>query len=747
MQNNIAKKILLGVALLTTAIPLLYVKYSLYPISYPKTVAYQVLVILALLVIAYVWMKFPKSRPRKNALIIGLLLFFIVQVVAAFAGVDVQLSFFGQMVRSTGLFFQLHVLAFILIFSSGVFGKKDWRLLFSASLLISIVVAVLGIVQYFLPSLYPNFSADRISSSLGNPLFLGTYLMVNMFFVPLVWHWNSSKLIRGGLIVGTCILLIAFMLAVPRGPMLGLFFGGTVFLLLLSKNWKKLWRRLFFVLVVVGVLMGALLIVFRNTDFVQSTPFSRISGTTSLSSRAINWSMAWEGIKAKPVLGWGSQNYRYVVDEHFDNALTELSYIETFSDKPHNAFLEVVVDNGFVGGVLYLFIGVMLIVVLVKANKKELISRTEFSVWIGLGVAYLVQDFFLFETGTSFILAGYCVAYVLWLSFKLLNKKTNCSEGFVLKGFPRNLIMVVVILFSGFLIMRYNYLPLKSSITTNTGLQYTYINDWVRARPLLLEAFDIYTPYDFARWRWAAESAASMVYEDTPNQSEFDLPEPMRVLWRADIEKFAEYGEELVAQNTNYINTSFLGKYYYQLAVATKDIEKVNRAHELFVLATEISPRREEAWFLIAQSFIFQSRFEEAKQVIYKINEWSPNSEMTAWHLAFINLKIGNTEEGLIFIRKAIDLGFNIENDSQREIIAQAYVKVDNLDGLVWFYEYITTSGNVIPDWHTRLAAAYAAVGRVEDAKEVARRVIRDYPEMANDAQVFINSLEQLEQK
>jgi len=742
MKNKaLAQKLLLIIGVLILLTPLVYFKWSLYPISFPKSVYFQFLVSLALLVAVPTWVRHHDTRPKKSWLLGALVTFFVVQVVAALQGVYVVQSFFSDMVRSTGLFFQLHVLALVVVYSSGILNKKQWRVLFTSGWIVSVLVAVMGIVQLYFPSVFPNFASDRISSSLGNPLFLATYAVLHIWITPILWKWYEAVWSRVVLTLGVIVLLSALWFTFARGSLLGMAVGIGTFVAVLVASRSRFWKRLVLLGVVFSVIAASLFVVYRNSDFVQNSSLSRFTGTRSLQTRAVNWSMAWNGFVDRPLFGWGPENYRQLVDKHFDRRLSELSYLETYADKPHNLFLELLATSGAFGAVAYLLVVGGLIVVIRRLRKAELMSTAEFAAWCALGSAHAVQMLFLFETTASYLSLGIFVAYLLYRYSELLPEHTESSKK--VSGQVRLGVTGVLILGMGVLVYWFSYLPLKSAVLTNTGLQYTYVDDWIGSRSYFFDAFETYTPYAFERWRWTADAAAAVVYT-LETQSFNELDAKTQQFWKEDIETISQIGEDMLLKMPHYLPTSFIGKFYYQTGVGTKDIARFDRAEELFVAAQALSANREEADLLRVQVHIFRNEIDEALAILEPLVERAPNVNLVRWYNSYTLLQKPDLQrEGLDEALFAMSLGFQFENDQQREALAQRFVQEEYYDGLVTMYEHVVKS-NKLTHWYARLAAAYAQVGRIEDARDAVDKAVKYNPEFAAEAASFLRGLEKI---
>ncbi len=738
----------LGVAAIV-GVPLVYVQWSLFPISFPKAVYLQTIMGIATLLAIWVWLKEPQTRPRKSLVVWSIIGLFVVNIISALVGVNLHQSMWADMARSTGLFFQAHLLLFVLIFGSGIVDREQWNRLIMISFGTAVVVSILGFIQFAIPNFLPNFSANRIASTLGNPVFLGGYIALHILLAPWLLTYVQTRWKKIGLVIAVLILLVAMILARPRGALLGLVVGMAVYLFYrgVTAGAPRWIRRTLIGAAILGVLVVSVGWVYRDAPIVANSSYADVLSTSTLKTRAINWSVALTGFTARPLLGWGPENYRTILDRHYDNRLTEVAYVETFVDKPHNMYVEVLATTGIVGGLAFVFVVIILWRLVLRLRKEGALSANQAGTVYAIAAGYGVQNFFLFDTAATYLTITTIVALVIFLAREIQptpEPRRVSSTTAQMIGWGSVLILLVVM-------WRFSVSAMVSSLITNNGLQYSYINDWTSARAELNRAFDWYTPYDFERWRWGAGAVAAVVYEQTENQSEVGLPEHIRRMWREDIVQFAERGEQVYVRHPgSYLVKSFLGKYYYQLAVGSKESEYFLRAEELFNELIEFSSQKDEGGLLLVQAYLFSQQFDKALPLAQSLVERTPNSGLVRWYYAFVLLQDDATlQQGLAQIGEVMRLGYNFENSSQYELVAQRYVDADDLAGLAQFYEYVVTKPPETEEpswfatWYARLGAVYAALGRIDDSRNATRKAIELDPTFRIEGEKFLQTLDQ----
>lgn len=401
------KKLLSVLIILTTLTPLVLFDKLPFPFITEKTLYFRLLVDIMLIVWAMVAFQNPEYVPRKTPLNLALLVLGIVTLLTAICGHDFQSSFWSGLERMEGFVGLFHALIFFFVLSNSLKKTPQWHILFLTSCGVACVCVGVGIFKEF--ELIKG--GERLFSSLGNPTYLGLYLILHLFLVGFILV-NASAKIRNLCFFIIPILLIGVILTQSRSAFLGLFIGGFVVIIftVFSKKGSNKIRWGFGGLLVAFGLIITLLWSAKNSEFVEKSVFlSRFvkvaSSKTTGVSRLNNWKIAYEGFKEKPILGWGQENYQYVFAKHF---LPQMYDDAPWYDRSHNFLLDWLVSGGILGLISLLVpFGVMLWFT-TRSNKFTNIQK---GLFVGLIVAYFTNNFFGFDslmgTITVFIVLAY----------------------------------------------------------------------------------------------------------------------------------------------------------------------------------------------------------------------------------------------------------------------------------------------------------------------------------------------------
>ncbi len=357
-------------------------------------------------------------RNRWNWLPISLCAFLAVVTIADIFGVNTYTSIWGTFERMDGLINLLHLGVFFFIASSILSTEKLWDRFFNTTIGVSVAMSLYGILQ--LVAKLPTEISGRIDSTIGNAGFFATFLLINIF-LALYMLIKSEKLNRAYIPI-IILHLIALFFTGTRGAVVGLVAGiivAGVIISLFAKNYRKL--RIVSITVISGIiiLVGIFLFI-KDQPFIEQNPilgrFAAISTQDIQNQNRLKvWAIALTGIKERPILGWGQENFNTVFQNNYQASLYA---DEVRFDRTHNIVLDWLMNGGILGLIAYLAIyAVALFYIWLNrradsAAKNEPWTITEKSLFTGLLVAYFVNNLFLFDNLTSYILFFTFLAYI-----------------------------------------------------------------------------------------------------------------------------------------------------------------------------------------------------------------------------------------------------------------------------------------------------------------------------------------------
>jgi tetratricopeptide (TPR) repeat protein len=454
-------------------IPLIVSSSLFFPYITGKNFAFRILVegiACAWLALALVDVRY---RPRRGWILGVFALFVLLIAIADAQGANPFKSFWSNYERMDGWITIAHLGVYLVVASVVINTEKIWRRLFQLSTFVSAFISIYGFLQVYgavaLGEAGVSGLSARIDATFGNPIYLAVYMLFHVFIATLLivqegnerWSTMQRSLLPIGLLFGFFALIftpqtkavgllflvyLVFMIAMEgllflkkryvlyfiiaidttalfftgtRGTELGLI-GGAILALLLFAFFQgtRRMRTIAGVSVLTVIVLGAGLHSARNSDFVTRIGFLQRLASVSLSdntvhARFLNSQIAWQGVKERPLFGWGQENYAIVFDKYYN---PEMYAQEPWFDRVHNIIFDWLVAGGFFGLFAYLSIFGVTIWELWRKNVggTNAFSIAERSILTGLLAGYFFHNLTVFDNVTSYILFGTILAYIVW---------------------------------------------------------------------------------------------------------------------------------------------------------------------------------------------------------------------------------------------------------------------------------------------------------------------------------------------
>lgn len=348
----------------------------------------------------------------KQPLVFAVSLFVVVFLLAGFFGVDPAMSFWSNFERGEGGFQLLHFWAWFVLLITLFKEEKDWHTLFNFALVGGVLMAGYGLLAGLGMKGFigPKFGADRISGSIGNPAYTAAYSIFMLFYIAylLVSKYRAKLRSAGAFVLYALgiIFFFTFLLAGTRGAFLGLVTSVVAFLGFFVYA-HKAWRKWFVSAIVILVLLVGLGIKFQNSKFIQAIPGSRIFDisvtTKTFEDRSYMWTIALDGAKIHPLLGWGPENYLRIFDTQFNvKYFKPAEGFGAWFDRAHSIYFDYLAEIGILGLISFLGIFVVFYVQFFKKKNDETTvlhghSTIQRALLFSILVAYLVQGIVLFD--------------------------------------------------------------------------------------------------------------------------------------------------------------------------------------------------------------------------------------------------------------------------------------------------------------------------------------------------------------
>jgi tetratricopeptide (TPR) repeat protein len=372
--------------------------YRIFVLNKASLLQFLVLAMLAFWVADWLLNRAGQNGPKKQGVFVSplhlaILVFGLVAVLATVASITPAISFWGSYNRKAGLLTLICWILFFLIVAQQIRNRRQLLRAVYALLLSSAIVSLAGILQYYftdaISTVFPSPYAPRVASTIGNPLFLSSFLaMVIAFNVALIVHsWRKRK--EGNntkiLIVLTILLSLQFWclwLAQYSITILLYVIAPIVFIIIsgIVKRKKLLLSVGAACLIGLAIIAGLLLVPLLasspsvehvKTGNLESTMPSEAIGLHTLADRVQYWQSTVEIFLKSPevpfsndkfhflrkFIGYGPETFTFTFQLFFPDKLKS-SYTSRyeFVDRPHNDYLYLATTMGLLGLLSFLSI-------------------------------------------------------------------------------------------------------------------------------------------------------------------------------------------------------------------------------------------------------------------------------------------------------------------------------------------------------------------------------------------------------
>ncbi|PIT88131.1 MAG: hypothetical protein COU29_03920 [Candidatus Magasanikbacteria bacterium CG10_big_fil_rev_8_21_14_0_10_36_32] len=662
----------------TFFIPLVVIPGSfIFPFIVPKILLFRTLVTIMLAAfVILLFINWNEYKLKFTPITVALFIFLLSFIISTFIGVDPYHSFWDNHERMLGLFTIFHFIAYYYLCSTVFKNWTEWKWALRFFLLAGSLVMFIGALQVGSPQLLLNGGAERVSSTLGNSIYVGGYALFLIFTATLLIVKEKNNFWRGTEILVMVLAFLNIFFSGSRGAFLGLCVGAVVALavyVLVLKQYKKI-RFTIAGLLGLSVVILSLFYTFRQTQFVQNIPaLGRTVNTTwSVLTATARWK-AWEvGIKgwnARPVFGWGPNNYFYVFNQLYNPHMLDHNWGETWFDNAHNILINTMTVQGTVGILSYLAIFIIAIISLVGAFRAGQVDYHIFIIGGGFLVAHLVQNVTVFENPTSYLYFMFWLAMINRLTsankenalsdqrIQIKNKNEQAANKQVGPG-----LCLTVGIISFICILLFDLQPARANNLALQAIKKLNSNP-PQAVPLMKEALAFNSPHiDDIRSDIARTSL--QVANNFNQQLGLQMTKEILDLAYNNLKKNLDlHPRDIRNQITLASMDEFRARFY-------NDVQYLVSAENLLEDALSYSPTRQQVLYSLASLKMDINKPQEAIRLLEQAINDNANIGESYWRLAYVYQSLNDMQKA----REILDLGKDNNaffSDNDKNIIAQ----------------------------------------------------------------------------
>ncbi|MBI4848048.1 MAG: O-antigen ligase family protein [Nitrospirae bacterium] len=395
----------------------LYVSMSLmFPYIEGRNHAFRIIVELSAVFWAGLLVLDKQYRPRYSPVFSSILIFTFIAGLADILGVNPYKSLWSGFERMEGYITILHLALYFMIIRSVLRTNKDWAIFFNIFISAS---AIVGLYALFNKLVAGN--VYRESSTIGHPAFLASYMLLTAFIGLILSLHAGRTWLKYTYLTSAVINLIVVYFTATRGAIIAVLSGIIFFSLFYifsrcGTPGERLYRKIALSALAACIILPVIVLTSYKQpsslppelEFQSALPrFATASIDASISSRTDAWKVAWEGFKAKPVLGWGQENFTSLY------TLRPVPYGgKTSMDRAHNIIMDWLVNAGIAGLLSYLSLFGAAFFVIRRQYLKNVIAKIEAVTLTTALAVYFVQNLPIFDTLNSYLVFFTLLAYI-----------------------------------------------------------------------------------------------------------------------------------------------------------------------------------------------------------------------------------------------------------------------------------------------------------------------------------------------
>ncbi|MBI5138683.1 MAG: O-antigen ligase family protein [Candidatus Vogelbacteria bacterium] len=663
--------------------------------------------------------------PRKSWIMWSATTFVIVLAIADIFGANQERSFWSNYERMEGLVMHLHLFMYFLMASSVMVAyssveqsRKVWHWLFNTSIGASVIMMLYAFMQAA-GKFDVHQGVTRLDATLGNSAYMAIYMVFHIFFLfYFICEVTTSKAMKWFYGVVAFLEVIILYKTATRGAIIGLVVGVLASLVIYAVRSKESEHAKKVVYGAIAAIVLVILVFFavQNTSLVQNNPtlqrFTVKTLVDTVYTRSTIWSMAFEGFKENPVLGWGQDNFNFVFNKYYSSSLYAQ---EPWFDRAHNVFFDWLIAGGLLGLLAYLALYISGLWTLWKLHDDKM-SIAAKAIFTGLFVAYFVHNFTVFDNLISYVLFFTVLAFIH--SISLPHHEKHVSEVFQMPEAYRYAMIALVVVLAVVTIYKVNVPAIQANRVLLKAINPTYpISEQINNFKTAIELDSFGTP-----------EAREQLMQSAIRQIQGNGTQ-------AEKEQYLMYAEQqMLKQITESPNDAryrvFIGTFYEQLGKHELAITELGKAHEL-------SPGKQTILFGLTSAYLNLKNYPKALELAKQAYELEPRFDEAAYNYLATLIYSGKSDE----VDQLIQNRFEGQPVTYGTVIA-AYAATKQYSKLIKIWQDRIKSEPTNGQNYVSLAATYLAMGERQLAIEQLKSAIQVNPGFKDQGEFYIKEIQ-----
>lgn len=636
-QETLRRVIVVGLMLLLFAVPLTFAPTAYDGFELPKVTLFRILTILMALVWLILLVKRGELSVPSSPLNWPIVAFLGISIISTIFSRNPGVSFRGLY---NFYFWGLaaimgYILLYIII--STVLKDKDGEDMITAILLGSVAIIFYGFVQRQGIDIleWAASPKHRIWSTLGNPNFLGGYLvMVIPLAVSRFLNVNQKGEIRAILFFLVAALFATLSFTLSRASWLAIIIASLIWAVSLGREMLKKKLGWMFALAAVVVFFGVLFVLPYRSPRGEQAVVERAASTLDVNEasnrvRLAGWEVALRIVKRRPLLGTGLDTFKEAFLQDMGPDFESIAGKNMIPFYAHNEFLQVASTIGLIGLLAYFWLWLIFIVEAWRACRQS--NGEEKLFWSGLlasGVALLIYNQFHFSVLSTSLL--------FWLYLGMLARQRKILSFRVPAIFtsgPVRMIGFAVFGFAALLLVIVSARPYLADLHFKQGLGYLSSAWPERGLRFLRRAVELNPRVTQYRFSLAQAAKANALRATSIKEKEMYLDELVN-----------SYQEAVRWHPGNPVCRHNLGiGLLWRTQIIGED--RVEEAIGELKEAVRLAPNLAEFSYSLGKAYAVKRDFAKALPYYQKVVEIEPQNLSARHHLAESFYKLGYLEK------------------------------------------------------------------------------------------------------
>ncbi len=675
---------------------------TLYADLFDKAFLFNALVDLAWLtfLLLLLFRRIKIQHFRLNLIDLLLSGFVVALLLAALLAYDPLKSFLGIFWRTDSFYHWLHYLLFYWLLRLTFQSVSDWLIWLRANTasagLLSLGIVLVALRQFLLTGAKLTYTVG----SLGNFNFLAYYLALSLVLAFGLYLFDTR--FRWRLFYLLSFLLQLYPLWLTSGRTAYLAFAIGLALLLGVKLWSSLrWRRylpllfLFFLLLLGGLMLGGGGVSRFKTSFKEP----------ALVHRWEAWQIAWQAFQARPLFGWGTENFSAAFNHYYRPVFEDISDSnETWFDKAHNIFVEYLVVGGLAAFLVLVSLFLALFASVFQSWRCQRLKAGERTL-LYLGLVGLVVYFGLnllgFDTVASSFIAIALFALVASLRKEVPKGKISLKKDQLSVRRWALLVPAVFLLwgswqytFSPWLIERAAARELREIKKDTLEEEFAQIEAWLKKSSFIRRNFLPYIPL--------------ALHQNWVKLGSFSEEEKRKKLWPVVIDLLSRYQDDLVKEPTSLLSLAL---------PLMNDIEAdetaLRKARQILEEILSLNPNRPFLYYYLANLAAKRGEREKSRVLLLQALHLNDRFDLARYQLILLEWAEGDKERG-DFLAGELTTPWLLMK------LAEFYAQNRELSRLAGIYQRLLEQNPQDILTRHRLGLLYVEMGELEQARQEA---------------------------